>query len=396
MGEGYVLEWLDTLVFITLNPEKNNVVSLHSVEIATLLNYIGDEKNKVMLVIKNMVFMLGDKAKIKSAIKLYYSSLAVLLDQALKNQIQNSKYPQLNRISTELVDCINEIIYLIEVRFANYLDPHQRLPKPYFDAVKNELLARIVVIEQQLNNFPLLKSTTDIVIHVLVNFLLYHSAEHSATFQEIEYIKELCSEMENVENAFGNETFSVLDELLIYLNFNSRLFLDNLTQRLTDEINACEKNEDKMDTLLYYFKLLKQLPIKTDVIYDSKQPDLNKTICNWFLQEIIYLEKKMHSPGSSSKSQKRKVSPETPKQKVMCNLSTDQTGLIIRAADELRLLIAKSMTEVFKTIVPHLSTPYKKDLSYDGMRSKSYVAEERDKQIAIKTLQDIIKKIEEY
>ncbi len=80
----------------------------------------------------------------------------------------------------------------------------------------------------------------------------------------------------------------------------------------------------------------------------------------------------------------------------MCTLSTDQTGLILRAADELRILTAKSMSEVFKTIVPHLSTRYKKDLSYDGMRSKSYAAEESDKKIAIKTLQRIIKKIEEY
>jgi hypothetical protein len=93
---------------------------------------------------------------------------------------------------------------------------------------------------------------------------------------------------------------------------------------------------------------------------------------------------------------KSKANPEKPKQKVMCMLSTDQTGLILRATDELRILVSKSMNEVFKTIVPHLSTPYKEDLSYDGMRSKSYVAEDRDKQIAIETLERIIKKIKQY
>ena len=93
---------------------------------------------------------------------------------------------------------------------------------------------------------------------------------------------------------------------------------------------------------------------------------------------------------------KQKDSEEKQKQKVLCVLSTDQTGLILRASDELRILVAKSMSEVFKTIVPHLSTPYKEELSYDGMRSKSYVAEERDKQIAIETLERIIRKIKEY
>jgi len=37
-------------------------------------------------------------------------------------------------------------------------------------------------------------------------------------------------------------------------------------------------------------------------------------------------------------------------------LSTDQTGLILRATDELRILVAKSMNEVFKTIVPLIYT----------------------------------------
>jgi hypothetical protein len=51
---------------------------------------------------------------------------------------------------------------------------------------------------------------------------------------------------------------------------------------------------------------------------------------------------------------------------------------------------------VFKTIVPHLSTPYQENISYDSMRSKSYTAETRDKEIAIQTLEQMIKKIKEY
>ncbi|MFH7012392.1 hypothetical protein ACHRV5_10995 [Flavobacterium sp. FlaQc-52] len=82
--------------------------------------------------------------------------------------------------------------------------------------------------------------------------------------------------------------------------------------------------------------------------------------------------------------------------KVLCKLSTDQTALILRASDELKILMSKSMNQVFKTIVPYLSTPNKTDLSYDAMRSKAYVAEERDKEIAIKTLEKMIDRIKEY
>jgi hypothetical protein len=396
MGEGYVLEWLDTLISVTLNPEKTDVTLLQFEDITMHRNSIEDEKNKVMTSIKNQVFKINDESKIKTTVKLYYSSLIVLLDQAMKNQIQNSVYPQLKEISEEVIDCTNEILFLIEDRFGNYLDNRKRLPIAYLNPVRKELLTRINLIEQQLNNYPAFKPASDITIQVLKNFLNCSPGEHSFNFQEIEYVKELCLEMEHIECPGNNKIFPRFDELLIYLNFNSRKYLDNLTQRLMREISSCEKKEDKIERLLFFFKSFKQLPKKTNVIFNSKQPDLKKSLTNWFRHELSYLEKKRYFSVRATNLSTQNVLSEKPKQKVTCALSTDQIGLIIRAADELRILIAKSMSEVFKTIVPNLSTPYKKDLSYDGMRSKSYVAEERDKQIAIQTLQQIIKKIEEY
>jgi hypothetical protein len=396
MGEGYVLEGLDTLISVTLNPVKTNVTLLQSEDIALFRKCIDDEKNKVIITIKSLVFKIDDESKIKTTVKLYYSSLIVLLDQALKNQIQNSECPQLKQISEEVIDCINDILFIIENRFGNYLGAQGLLPITFLDPVREELLTRINLIEQQLNNYPAFKPASDITIQVLKNFLNCSPGEHSFNFQEIEYVKELCLEMEHIECPGNNKIFPRFDELLIYLNFNSRKYLDNLTQRLTSEISSCEKKEDKIERLLFFFKSFKQLPKKTNVIFNSKQPDLKKSVTNWFRQEISYLEKKRYFSVRATNLRAQNVLSGKPKQKVTCALSTDQTGLIIRAADELRILMAKSMSEVFKTIVPHLSTPYKKDLSYDGMRSKSYVAEERDKEIAIKTLQRIIKKIEEY
>lgn len=47
-------------------------------------------------------------------------------------------------------------------------------------------------------------------------------------------------------------------------------------------------------------------------------------------------------------------------------------------------------------IVPHLSTPFKRDLSYHSVGSNFYTPEERDKEITIQTLERIIKKIKSY
>ncbi|MEH6680369.1 MAG: hypothetical protein V7724_07455 [Sediminicola sp.] len=83
-------------------------------------------------------------------------------------------------------------------------------------------------------------------------------------------------------------------------------------------------------------------------------------------------------------------------EKILCNLSTDQIALVLRAADELRILKARSLRSVFKIIVPHLSTPNKKNISFDAMRVNAYKAEDRDKEVTIGQLQHIIKKIKGY
>jgi hypothetical protein len=82
--------------------------------------------------------------------------------------------------------------------------------------------------------------------------------------------------------------------------------------------------------------------------------------------------------------------------KLMCELSVDQMGIILKAADDVKLVVSRSLSMVFKSIVPYLATSNKEELSWDSMRSNSYHPEERDKEIAIAALEKLIRKIREY
>jgi hypothetical protein len=343
---------------------------------------------------------MESETKIAFGIKQFHTALIALLDQAMRNKICNSKYPELKQILNELIRCISELIAFIEGRFIDFLNINGIIPTAYLNIIKKELIKRILAIQDRLSSEFQSLPTFEIMIQSLVNFLNYSPEEHSFTFQEIRYIKELCKDLDHIEITENTKVFSKIDELLISWNFNDVRYIEHLTEKLSQLVSSLEKAEDRIESLLYYFKSFKQLHRKQSVVFNSKYANLNDEICNWFFHEILYLEKKMRLSGSpiheNAGYAKTKFAPEKPKHKVLCKLSTDQTGLILRAADESRILVSKSMNEVFKTIVPHLSTPYKEDLSYDGMRSKSYVAEDRDKQIAIETLERIIKKIKQY
>jgi len=401
MSQNYNIEWLDLLISVTLNPSKTDLSAINDSQLKAIISQIPLEKEKIQSLLKNQVFGITKESQIELLIKKYHSALIILLDEACANKETIPKNTILLReLYNTIITCLDELLSFIEVRFSLYLSLDERVPVTYLLVSKKELRQRLNRLRTKLYKLISDRRLVDIVVNTLCAFTNRPQEDYSVTFRQMLYIKELIKELEVLEDP-EKETciYTALNELLIYLNFNSKAFTNHFTQRLAEKINEFEDISDKLDQLLMHFKEFNQMHLKPGVILNPQFRDLKSILSNWFVQEIFYLEKKMHlsvMPMYGKAESIKNSSTVSTKQKVLCILSSDQTGLILRAADELRILIAKSMNEVFRTIVPHLSTPYKDDLSYDGMRSKSYVAEEKDKQIAIETLERIIKKIRDY
>ena len=73
MCGGYVLEWLDTLVSVTLNPAKTKINNAILGDITKIQEQVVLQRDKVQTVIKSTVFNLNDEAKIRCLIKKYHS-----------------------------------------------------------------------------------------------------------------------------------------------------------------------------------------------------------------------------------------------------------------------------------------------------------------------------------
>jgi hypothetical protein len=82
--------------------------------------------------------------------------------------------------------------------------------------------------------------------------------------------------------------------------------------------------------------------------------------------------------------------------KVLCYLSVDQIAIILKAADDIKLVVMRSFSQVLKSIVPFLSTERYEDFSWKSARSSTYKMEDRDKTIVIETLEALISKIRQY
>lgn len=397
----YTLEWLDSLITVSLNPEITNVTVISDLEIKSIIDRLGEEKNKQKSLLINYIFSLTEEKHIKLLLKQYHSTLVVLLDQALENSKRLPNNCILSSAANELILCVDELLSFIEARFSNYLDANERIPITYHAVKKEELKPRLKKLKDMFIEKNVDNEIRSIILKTFYSFIDHPPAATSVTFQEVTYLNELLRAIELLEDPTQTDhVYSTLDDLLIYLNFNCKDYINYFRKVIEEKISSVENTSEKMDTLLFYSKEFNQMCQKSGVALNPQENGLKEEIGNWFRQEILYLEKKNQHVSIPLETENgnletvRTIKEEN--HKVLCTLSTDQTALILRAATELRVLKSRSLNAMFKTIVPHLSTPHKENLSYDSVRSKSYVAEERDKEKAIEALENIIERINEY
>lgn len=397
MIQHYPLEWMDSLISITLNPAKMYLKDLTREAIQNLSEKALIESVHVQSALKNQVFALHKESQIRLLVQKYHCALIILLDTLGDYQKQEGYTAEYGNIAANLTSCLDELLFFIETRFANYLSLEERIPPTYLAVSRTELKLKLDRIQKKLIADVADPAFTSIVLEDLYRFIHSRKTE-SITLREVLYRKELVQKLELLGAGENHTTlYNALNELLVYMNFNSRGYINYFTRTIAQKINTLATKAEQIDSLHFHYKEFSQMQSHKTMLLYPQHPALKTILDNWFRQEIRYLEKTLHFPDKAVRAIRRSDSPSLKaNNKIRVNLSADQIALLLRACDEARLVEARSMSEVFRKIVPHMSTPAKVDLSYESVRSKSYTAEERDKTAAIAVLEKLIQKIKRY
>lgn len=402
MTQTYLLEWLDSVVAINLNPKKSDISTLTPLESKAIISKALQETQFIQKQFTIKVFSLTKEKHIKVLVKNYHSALINLWDQLIiVNDSIGAGREDLREVTTTLLAVLDELLSFLESRFSHFISLDSRIPVSYLTISHKKMKLRLDKLRNNLSFDIEEKMLVEIIFNVLYYFV-NSKKNKKVTFREMFYHKQLIKELESLKSSKNEDLIHTdLIEVLIYMNFNSKLFINFYTQTILMKINVFEQAPDRMGWLLFYFKEFNQIAINENAVLYSKHQNLKKVLHDWFKQEINFLEKRENLKATvpfpiQNKKQSLHNPLDNKQEKILCQLSTDQAALILRASSELKILISKSMNHLFKTIVPYLATPNKNNLSYNSMRTKAYMAEQRDKEIAIETLERMIKQIREY
>lgn len=393
MNNNYPFEWLDALILVHFNPGKTDLSQLSEIELAVISEHVAKESSRIQVRIKDEIFILRRKRQIRLLVRKYHSTLIFLLDTIVDNH-ENSVFqlPLLSSTVEVVIKCLDDLLSFLEKRFSSYLSLDERVPITYLLVSRKELQLKLKKLQKRKVENKEVQQVLGVVIKE-VQELFSMQDRGGITFRQMLYERTLVNELLLIADLEERGVFSALDQTLIGLNFNSAVYINLLTKRLTSMVEMEEDLAGKLNLLSFYWKEFNQIYSNEKLFFKAGIQHLKTVVGNWFENEMQYLEKQLELLSVSSKEA---LGESKTKNKLECDLSADQIGIILRAADEARVVKSRSMSLVFKKIVPHLSTAFKRDLSYQSVRSKSYNAEDNDKTIAILTLEKMIKKIRSY
>lgn len=390
MNEKYALRWVDLVVTTILDPVKTNISAIGPQELESFGSLMRQEitQNKTML--SEAAFRIFSKRKIQRMVGQYHRSLFLLLETAVE------RHPQINITSEKAkslgktaIEAINELLDFIEHRFGEYIDLDSWVHSAHLSNVGESAAERISRVwpwlEITCSGTPLAAMLSE----ALSPLIQASPKVKRATFRQVFYLKELIDQLEKLASSqtTDEQARKLLVNMLVFLNFNSRSFIDHYTNGISSGIEMLQDADEKRYALLRACKEFTQLHYQSELSLHPGQPDVKTAIGRWFDAELQFMEKQrqwdLPLPATST------TAPGSEQTKVLCFLSIDQIALVLRALDSLRIIQARSLNSVFQHIAPYLSTPRKKDISWESMRTKAYQFEESDRQQVLRVLEKV-------
>jgi len=396
MKHNYAYQWLEQLITTDLHSEMYEGEPISEEKYTQTMRKLSEDKIRICNELKEEVFAMNDEDQIGLFVRKHHKAIIHLIDKTFQLKVrQEIQGKEVQEVLSYTFIVLETMQQFVEVNYPLYLSPEDRVPLPELLELRDAILQKMEVLPDILREGRNSEKNIEIVLEAYHEFVQRIDKREMITAREANYHRELLRDLmlANIESNVLPDC-PTLHEMLFNWNFNSKSMMSYFTGGLQQLLAAKESTEEKLEFLRIHFKQLLHLPVKPQVIYDKEYPSIKSHFSNWIENEILYLEQRASSFSPITqlgKSGARKVDS-----KVELTLSSDQAGLILRSAYELQVLKSRSMSAVFKNIVPALQTKGAEEPDWDNMRSSTYRVERSDKAVAVAVLNKIIAHIQTY
>nr|WP_121269877.1 hypothetical protein [Pedobacter schmidteae] len=386
----YPYQMFAELISYDVNPEKLDS-ALTPNQVTNYFKTIENEKINVEKKINEIIYKIKKKDHVSSTVKKLHDGLVVLIDKTYVNTTHvDAGKTNTRAVNEKLLEVKQELISKIKNDFPHYVGENVRIPVTELIEIRDDLQRKIPVLEKKLSEAKNDERLCEIVISIFKIFIRKIDDKAPIYEKELNYHLRVAKNIEfDSDYVAIDATCPSLHELLIHWNLNSVGCVKYFSAGMQQRIDALTTLEGKLEFVEANLKKLHSIP-QIEERYDERYEGFKEHFDGILVREKALLERKIAGFKPISET----VKDSSSKLKVMVMMSIDQISLVLRAMTMIGVIKAKSLSIVYKMLMPFLSTEAKENLSWVSAKNKSYTGEERDKRITIEILESIKQGVE--
>ncbi|WP_343748172.1 hypothetical protein [Fluviicola sp.] len=261
----------------------------------------------------------------------------------------------------------------------------------FAEGVCKEVSAKVEILEKRTARYPHSRPIIEMLLDKLRRFA--NGDALKADVKLIIYHRDLAQRLERIDwENHKIDVFAPVDEVLIYMNYNSKSYISMLQLWLRKRIQMAGSLSLKLQKLNLFSTHFLQLHRKPDVKLHPDHLDITDALDHWFSLEKGYIENEWEI---LEKAQESKVETHN-MERIKWLLPSDQLAILIRAGFDAGIISAKSMNSLYQQLIKYCSSIQKDHLSPSAVRSSAYNPEQVTKDLLLEWLKKVMKWIDGY
>ena len=364
----YIIEKFDHIITSLSSSDKISG-SINKEEADDLINICKEEKEKIRLQMMEEVFNAREERTLELLIDKYQAVFIRLIDQLYAYQQANKKQQEYKLLVKALYEYLNELLYFLQIHYAKYFNPFQKMPFIKMEHIRKELKPKLDTIIAAFQRTILNEKLIRLIVQPLKQFIL----STAITYKESQYMMAIAGELLALDTTVPEEQIIVMvKRILISINFNSPELAAYLINELDNLIAEEESVQGKLRILKYQLKEINQITIKPEYTLHNEYDSLKEQLINWLNEELSFYQTEQAVVVALPTTN---ISDT----KIHTSLSVPQLALFFRLLKEEQLITNSNQSEFLKVVSGSFTTLHKESFSYGHLHGKYYKIEQNTK-----------------
>jgi hypothetical protein len=287
---------------------------------------------------------------------------------------------------TCITDCLYDLLLFLKTHFPSYFKRDVTAPAAWRETFLMEVSSR----SEELLAIELNPYIDKQLFHVasLPLKAALHGIKNEYTIGHLEYLRLLQTSLLSLNSFVPDSNVARIDTitLLIKINFNCPFFSEFVKQHIKSTIAVSETLVDRLDQLLYYFKIVDQVTVMPGAGFNISGRCVKEEILEWVSAELEYNRQKRILQFSCP--QKEDVKQDF---KVNFDLSVSHLAYLFKAFIETGVVQNKNTSELIRFLAKFVKTKKAETVSYESLRIKFYNTESGTKDAVKRMLESVVK-----